>query len=156
MLIKEVYTLIKKDVPDIKGKTIITDARVGGEKLVYKRVSYPVNKIILFNKYTIMVPLLLYRKIMGGFGLDIITKEVVCFRPYKKIWTSRNKRSKKEPFNLWGKKDHPLTNMWLELEYDYEDIYKKSPLIKTRIEDQSLINFLRQHEENFYLIKTIK
>lgn len=146
---KSIYTLIQGDIPIIKGKHIISDVRVGGEKLVYKRVSYPVRTYNILNLFTITIPLVLYRKKTGGIALDITTENVVYLRPYKKNWKQRKDRL---PFHLWGKKDHPLTNIWVELEYDYEDIMKKTPLIKTRIEDQFLIKFLRQHEEKFELI----
>lgn len=147
--IKEVYTLIKKDIPEIRGKNIISDARVGGEKLVYKRKSFPV-RIYQFYFLKIVIPLIVYRKRAGGLGLDITTSEVVYFRPYKKNWSHRKN---KLPFHLWGKKDHPLTNIWTELEFDYQDIMKEYPVIKTRIEDHSLIKILRQHDEKFVLFK---
>jgi hypothetical protein len=146
---KITYTLIKKDIPSIKGRHILHDVRVGGEKLVYKRVTIPIQQIRFFNLFTISVPLLLYKKIKGGIGLDVTTEKVVFLRPYKKNWAHRKERL---PFHLWGKKEHPLTNIWLELEYDYEDIINSSPLIKTRIEDITLIKFLRQHEEKFTIV----
>lgn len=148
--IKSVYTLIKKDVPKIKGKHILSDARVGGEKLVYERVSYPIFIWLLFNLFKIHIPLVLHKKKFGGIGINLKKKETVVYlRPYKKNWTKKKERL---PFCLWGKKDHPLTNIWLELEYDFEDIMKKIPLMKSQVEDHSLIKFLRQHKENFILI----
>ena len=146
---KNIYTLISGDIPIVKGKKILSDVRVGGEKLVYKRVSYPIRLYNFFDLFTITVPLVLYRKRTGGISIDVSTSTVVYLRPYKKNWAHRKD---KLPFHLWGKKDYPLTNIWVELEYDYEDIMKSTPLIKTRIEDHSLIKFLRQHEEKFVLV----
>lgn len=146
---KTTYTLIKGDIPIIKGKCIISDARVGGEKLVYKRVSYPVHIYKLFNRLTIHIPLVLGRKRNGKIGLEVETSTIVFLRPYKKNWA---KKKDKEPFHLWGKKEHPLTNIWVELEYDYQDNIKSTPLIKARIEDHTLIKFLRQHDQKFTVI----
>lgn len=146
---KSTYSLIKKDIPEIKGRRIISDARVGGEKLVYKRVSYPVRVWNIFNLFTITIPLVLYRKRTGGIGLEINTSTIAFLRPYKKNWA---KKKDMEPFHLWGKKEHPLTNIWVELEYDYQDNIKSTPLLKTRIEDHILIKFLRQHDEKFTII----
>lgn len=146
---KVTYTLLRKDIPSIKGKHILHDVRVGGEKLVYKRVTMPIQQIKVFNLFTISIPLILYRKLNGGIGIDITTEKVVFLRPYKKNWSNKKERL---PFHLWGKKEHPLTNIWLELEYDYEDIISSSPLIKARVEDLTLIKFLRQHEETFKII----
>jgi hypothetical protein len=146
---KEVYTLIKKDVPEVTGKTIVSDARVGGIKLVYKRVSYPIKYYTVFNK-VFTIPLVLYRKRTGGIGINITKSKVVYLRPYKKNWTTSRNRL---PHHLWGKKGHPLTNIWVELLFDYEDIIKSMPLIKTRIDDQLIIKFLRQVDEKFTIIK---
>lgn len=146
---KNVYTLIKKDVPEMKGKHIISDAGVGGEKLVYKRVTYPVKVRTFFNRWKIIIPLVLYRKIRGGIALDIETSTVIFLRPYKKNWAVKKD---KEPFHKWGKKEYPFTNIWVELEFDYTDITKVIPIIKTQIEDHSLIKLLREHEEKFTII----
>lgn len=146
---KHTYSLIKQDIPTIVGKRIVSDARVGGEKLVYKRVSYPVRVWKFFNLFTIHVPLVLYRKRNGSIGIDVNTSTIAFLRPYKKNWA---KKKDKEPFHLWGKKEHPLTNIWVELEYDYQDNIKSTPLIKTRIEDHTLIKFLRQHDQKFTVI----
>jgi len=146
---KEIYTLIRKDIPIVRGKHIISDARVGGEKLVYNRVTYPICILNVFDLFKINVPLILYKKIKGGIGIDIKKDTVVFLRPYKKNWAAKKDRL---PFHLWGKKEHPLTNIWLELEFDYQDIMKGTPIIKTRIDNHSLIKFLRQHEEKFVLI----
>jgi hypothetical protein len=146
---KEVYTLIKKDVPEVTGRHIVSDARVGGIKLVYKRVSYPI-KYYTISKFTFTIPLVLYRKRSGGIGLNITKSMVVYLRPYKKNWTTSRNRL---PHNLWGKKEHPLTNIWVELLCDYEDIMKSMPIIKTRIDDQLIIKFLRQVDEKFTIIK---
>lgn len=146
---KTTYSLIKGDIPIIKGKRIVSDVRVGGEKLVYKRVSYPIRVWKIFNLLTVHIPLVLCRKKNGKIGLDINISTVAFLRPYKKNWA---KKKEKEPFHLWGKKEHPLTNIWVELEYDYEDNIKSTPLIKARIEDHKLIKFLRQHDQKFTLI----
>jgi len=86
-------------------------------------------------------------------SLDIETDKVIYLRPYKKNWSERRKNKRDTvPFHLWGKKDHPLTNMWLELVLDYEDIMRGFPIMKNTVEDQTLIKFLRQHKEKFSLI----
>ena len=154
--IKIEYILIDKAIPTIKGKQIYHDVRVGGEKLVYKTVSYPVNIYKLFDKFTITIPLLFYRKKSNGIGIDKTESKVVYLRPYKKNWAPKRRpdgSKEKKPFHLWGKKDHPLTNIWIELEYDYEDIIKSIPIIKETVIDDVLIKFLRQHKDKFYLIK---
>lgn len=133
----------------MKGKNVISDARVGGEKLVYQRVSYSVQVIKPFNLFTVMIPLLLYRNINGKIELKKETTKVAYLRPYKKNWAPKKDRL---PFHEWGKKEHPLTNIWVELEFDYKDIVSQMPIIKSRVEDQSLIKFLRQHEEKFTVI----
>jgi hypothetical protein len=149
---KTTYTLIKKDVPEMKGRRVVTDARVGGEKLVYQRVTMPFKVKNILGLFNITVPLMFYRKRSGGIGVDREIDTVIYLRPYKKNWALKKDR---EPFHLWGKKEHPLTNIWVELEYDYEDITRSTPLIRTRLDDNEnilLIKFLRKHEEKFTII----
>lgn len=147
------YTLLKKDVPKMKGKTILSDARVGGEKLVYSTISYPISTITLFNRYTVHIPLVLYRKDYGGIGIDLVKEVKVFYRPYKKHWVKKVEGQKiRVPFHLWGKKEHPLTNIWVQLAFDYKDIYSNWPVIEKEIENHILIKFLRQHEEQFNII----
>jgi hypothetical protein len=135
---KTIYTLIKSD---------IDDAKVGGDKLIYNRVTYPV---LLLNLYyfKVAIPLLLHEKKTGGLGIDIKKETVIYYRPYKSLWDTKRNHL---PYHLWGKKNNRYTNMWLELEFDHQDIYKRSPIIKTRIDDQTLIKLLQKHTAKFVL-----
>jgi hypothetical protein len=138
---KALYTLTKSDIPTIKGKRVISDAKVGGEKLVYQRETSPILTFSIFKKQ-VSFPLI---PIKGEKKVETI----VYLRPYKNNWSKKKDRL---PFHLWGKKEHPLTNLWLELEYDYQDITKSYPVAKSRVEDHSIIKHLRQHAEKFSII----
>lgn len=138
---KALYTLTRSDIPTIKGKRVVSDAKVGGEKLVYKREISPILIISIFN-LQVTLPLI---PVKGEKKVET----VVYLRPYKNNWSKKKDRL---PFHLWGKKEHPLTNLWVELEFDYQDITKSFPIVKARVEDHSIIKNLRQHAEKFSII----
>ena len=135
---KSKFSLIKSDIPEIQGQNVIRDVQVGGEKLVYNVTHYLVNQIIVLG-FTINIPL---------FNEKPRHEKRVFLRPYKKNWAHKRKRL---PFHEWGKSTKPLTNIWVELENDYMDNIKSLPILKVKIEDQILIDHLKNHETKFTL-----
>lgn len=145
-IIMHEYILLKKDVPTIKGKHVIIDAKVGGEKLVYKRIRYSVN-VIKIGTLEIKIPSMVYWLKELGAPVHDNTDTVVFLRPFKKTWD--NSERPRVSYDEWGKKDHPLTNIWLIIQFDYKDISQTVPLIKEYVEDAKLKKLLRQKVEKF-------
>lgn len=134
MQFKDVYTLIKKDVPEICDGQIVSDPDVGGIKLVYLKRRVRVNSVSL-GPIKIVYPV----KVFKG-------KKITFLRPYKTNWdTKRNRLSR----NYWGKKNHPLTNMWIVVEKDYKKWSDSIVRFKDQVTDHTLIRFLKSETESF-------
>lgn len=138
---KVTYKLIKKDIPLICNNVIRKDYNVGGIKLVYEI------KTSLVKEYKLL-GITIYIPTFSG----ILKETRIFLRPFKKDW---NKERNRLPTNFWGKKFHPLTNLWLELAYDYEDIYKETPLMKEEIRNHNLIKLLRHSTDKFSIFTNL-
>lgn len=138
---KTVYTLKSKLIPEIHNNIVRKKDKAGGIKLVYDKKTFKVRKFKILDTYV-------YIRISPKS-----TKETkIYFRPFKKSWsTKRNKLSK----NKWGKPNNPLTNIWLELQFDHYDISRNTPLAKTEIEDHDFIRELRNNTNEFFTISNI-
>lgn len=132
------YKLISSKIPIIEENKIINDCGVGGVKLVYQVKTYPLKSLVLFNK-VVRIPLLLKGK-----------KETKVFlKPYKK---NLDKREIKLPSNFWGKKKHPLTRLWIELEKDYDNIIDSKPKVKKKLKETLVFRNLQEQKNQFTLI----
>ena len=147
-IIMHEYVLLKKDSPTIKGKHVIFDAKVGGEKLVYKRIRYSIN-VFKIGNLEIKIPSMVYWLKEFGAPVSNNTDTIVFLRPFKKTWD--NSERPRVSYDEWGKKDHPLTNIWLIIQFDYTDISQTVPLIKEYVEDAKLKKLLRQKAEKFII-----
>ena len=147
-VIKQQFSLIKRDIPTIKGKKVVIDAKVGGEKLVYKRICYPA-RLFKFGSVEIEIPGLVFWLSELGFPVHKSTDTVVFLRPFKTTWDNSNQP--RVSYEEWGKKEHPLTNIWLILVSDYKDISHTMPLIKEYVENAKLKKLLRQKVEKFII-----
>ena len=134
MQVKEVYTLIKKDVPEICNGQVVSDPGVGGTKLVYWKRRY-VLKSINIGSIKISYPTYVSK-----------AKKVVFLRPYKKHWDSQRNRLDR---NYWGKTNHPLTNMWMVVETDYKKWSDITVRFKDQVTDHDFIRFFKSEEETF-------
>jgi len=134
MRIKEVYTLIKSDVPEICNRQIVKDQDVGGIKLVYWRRRMMV-KDISFGPIEFSYPVRIFKR-----------KKVVFLRPYKDHWDHERNRL---PYNYWGKTSNPLTNMWITVEQDYKVWSNTTVRFKDQVTDHSMIKSLKSIEETF-------
>lgn len=134
------YGLIKSDIPEIiNKKTVMKDVNVGGIKLSYKVSTIKALVFKIFNKQYV-VPISRPRNV----------ETLTFLRPYKKIWdTGRNRL----PKCLWGKKDDPLTNLWVELEIDYKDLDSGQILGKKEIRDTNITKYLSKNKQLFYIVK---
>jgi len=134
---REVYTLIKKDLPKITGKTILVDNNKGGELLSYKVYNEIYKEIRIFN---IRIIITLFKKNQ---------RNIVFLRPFKKNWdTSKHRLA---PV-YWGKKNYPLTNLWCILNTDFEgNISEKSNeiLVQDYILNKALNRYLKNHTKKF-------
>ena len=146
------YTLLEKSIPVIKKNSIVYDARVGGEKLIYQKTTTNFTTINIGKLFSIDIPLIFKMNKKGKISRNIIKEKIIFLRPYKNYWNKDGKRDKWLPFHQWGKKEHPLTNIWLEMLFDFTDIMKQTPVIKSCVDDPIIIKFLRQHEEEFTII----
>lgn len=138
MMRKDVYTLKNKKIPEIKGTVVHEDPGVGGIKLVYSVQSFFYKEFKLFG-----------HKVPVPWPYKISKKKFVVLRPYKDCW---DKHRHKLPKNYWGKQSHPLTAMWIELEYDYDSINESIPYYRKQILDHKLINHLKRFDEEFSFI----
>jgi len=136
MQTKDVYTLIKKDIPDICDGQVVSDPSVGGIKLVYW-------------KRRVMLKGIAIGPIKISYPVDIRKrKKVVFLRPYKKNWdTQRNRLAR----NYWGKTNHPLTNMWIVVETDYKKWSGTTVRFKDQVTDHTIIKALKSIEESFFV-----
>lgn len=145
---KTLYKLIEETCPIIVQNSIRFDPKVGGEKLVYKCVTYSIHKVRLYNNCYVEIPGIIYiLSVLLSIPIRNNTNTVVFLRPTKELWKDYNE--KRTPIDQWGKRDYPLTNIWLEMDFDYTNIYKTVPRIKTKVEDQTLKKLLRQHKKQF-------
>lgn len=136
MRIQDFYTLKYVTKPDIQNGQIVQDPGVGGIKIVYWKRRMMMKE---FHKGLIKFsyPVKIYKR-----------TKVVFLRPYKKNWdTLRNRLA----HNYWGKKNNPLTNMWIVVNKDY----KKWSGIAVRFEDQivdhNIIKALKSEQESFII-----
>ena len=134
MQYKDVYTLSKKDIPDISHGQIVSDPGVGGIKLVYwkRRVFL---KDINIGSLKISYPVKICKR-----------EKVVFLRPYKKNWDTQRNRL---PRNYWGKTSNLLTNMWIVVETDYKKWSGTTVRFKDQVTDHSIIRSLKSSEETF-------
>lgn len=140
MHIKDVYTLKRKDIPEIVDGTVLSDPDVGGEKLVYWRRTFMIKEICI-GSIKISYPVKAFKR-----------KKVVFLRPYKKYWDTKGNRL---PLNYWGKKNHPLTNMWITVQSDYKQWSDKVVRFKDQVTDHGIIKSLKSAEETFSSISLI-
>lgn len=141
MRIKETYTLVKSDVPDIQDGIIVSDPGVGGIKLVYWKRRMMVKDVKL-GLVEFSYPIKIYRR-----------TKVVFLRPYKKFWDSKRNRL---PHNYWGKSKHPLTNMWMVVTKDYKQWSNTIVRLEYQITDHTLIKALKSIEESFFIFINIQ
>lgn len=136
----EQYKLLQADVPEIQNKKlVIKDVGVGGVKLRYKISTVKALVFNLFGK----------QKIIPIFKLSYPSSEIKTFlRPYKDIWdTSRNKL----PRCLWGNKNEPLTNLWIELKLDYKSLKTGRAIPKQEIRNTNITKHLTRIHKVFYV-----
>jgi hypothetical protein len=135
MLYLDKFVLIKKDIPIILNKKIIKGLHYGGEKLVYERTKYIYKYFYIFN-------------IKIKYVFSKTKPEVVVFlRPFKENWDRKNDRLSP---NLWGKKEHPLTNIWCMMYKDYDNI-RDNVYFKKVYRNQKVISILKKHPINFII-----
>jgi hypothetical protein len=106
------FKLIDSKVPDIKGKNIIVDSNVGGQKNTYKIYRITWIELPLFGGVYKVSP----KRLVG-------TK--TFWRPYQTVW---DKKKHRVPAPYWGK--GPLLNLWLVLSNDYSDPSKVRILLQ--------------------------
>lgn len=135
---KTVYRLKKKSIPSIHNNQIRKGQKIGGIKLIYSAITSIV-KEYKWKNITIYVPTL----------TNNFREEKIFLRPFKKNWSERRNQTSR---NDWGKKDHPLMNLWIELKHDYDDINKVTPRLQTEIRDHNFIKKLRNITDKFSII----
>ena len=138
MNVKLEYTLIKQVAPIIKQNKIVVDGGVGGLKLTYQVNYFKIHKILGFN-------------VVGLFPFK--TKVEVYLKPYKKVWDTKRNRL---PKNYWGKKNSPLTGIWVRLKHDYKPVKRGTiPFhIDQFITNHDFIRYLNKGTEHFSIIKS--
>lgn len=145
---RTLYQLISAIKPKIVHNRIMFDPKVGGEKLVYKCITYPIHSFRVYNNCYIEIPGISYvLSVLLNIPMRGNTNTVVFLRPTKELW--RDYEKKWTAIHEWGKKHYPLTNIWLEMSFDYHNIYKTLPIIKRKVEDQKLKKLLRQNKIKF-------
>ena len=97
------FKLIDSKVPVIKGKNIIVDSNVGGQKNTYR----------------------IYRCTPWIWTIHKYVGTKTFWRPYQTAW---DKRKHRVPAPYWGK--GPLLNLWLVLSNDYSDPSKVRILLQ--------------------------
>jgi len=115
--------------------------KVGGVKIVYRLRTYELYAIWNLRLFLI--------KVYNPFFYKEEIK--VYLRPLKKLWdTSRGRLSR----DRWGGNTKPLTNMWLELEYDFGLLSRTSiPILREEISNHSSIyQHLKRATEEFFII----
>lgn len=135
---KETYKLKSKNIPFIVNNNLREDNNLGGTKLVYLKKTIEVKEINIFG-LTFQLP-----------SLKKTLRETKIFlRPFKKNWDAkRNKLSR----NFWGRKNHPLTNIWVELYSDYDNVVDQMPIIKNEIKDHKFVKNLKEAKKKFVVI----
>ena len=138
MKIKLEYRLIKKVAPLIEFNRLVVDSGVGGLKLTYEVKHFKIYNLLGLN-ITALFP---FR----------VTKEVYL-KPYKKAWDVKRNRL---PKNYWGKKNSPMTGIWVKLKKDYKPIRRGTVpmLIDKHIKDHAFIRYLNKGTEHFFIIKS--
>ena len=120
MLKTEIQYVFKKAyMPIIINNKVIQGQEYGGQKLIY-------SKNIMTVRYTNFLNIFVFRKEMSRLSSDVI-----FLRPFKKHWDKLNHRL---PPYLWGKPNKPLTNVWVKVSNQYDDIttkYKNIQFVKT-------------------------
>ena len=134
MQVKEVYTLIKKDIPEICNGQVVSDPGVGGTKLVYWKRRY-VLKSINIGSIKISYPVYVSK-----------VQRIAFLRPYKKHWDHQRNRLDR---NYWGKTTHPLTNIWIVVETDYKKWSDTTVRFKDQVTDHEFIKAFKSEAEDF-------
>jgi hypothetical protein len=132
------FGLVKSSLPEIKKNIVIIDANVGGVKLVYEVVLVKCAVFTLLEKQFIVELPWFYRQ----------KAERTFLRPYKELWSFERKNL---PKSLWGKTDDPLTQLWVELQSDYEDLEKGMIVIKKEIRDTNITKHLNKTKKIFHI-----
>lgn len=142
----EKFELIKACVPEIVKGKIIKDVNVGGVKLTYK-VSMVKLLILDLFKHRIRITLKKYKY------ADPELSKRTYLRPYKTFLdTSKGKWAK----CLWGSNAEPLTNLWIELELDYNSLQDGFALLKQEIRNTNITKHLLKASKLFYVPITQK
>lgn len=135
---KLLYILVNVSRPIIvNNKFMFHDNRKGGELLQYN--IYEVKTINIFNSVFVI------------HNTKYVVDNKYFFRPLKRDW---NRNSYKISKIYWGKKNHLLTNYWLEVDSNFKDIFSinKEELKKFKqCKDKKLINNLNSHKEEFLI-----
>ena len=147
MIIRDEYLLRKLDVPiidqnknvDRVSDKVTSDPGVGGLRLVYRVRRFHIKEFRLLG-YKVPVP----------WGVKVANFKRVFLRPFKHEWDTR--KNKLKP-NYWGKREDPLTNMWLEMPLDYSpeqyaDLTHR-PAPKAQIKNHEFIKFLNKRIPEF-------
>lgn len=121
-----------------------SDNQLGGVLLRYKITD--IKYISFFNHDYAILPKLKW------------SKQLTFFKPMKKDWDRTVYRITPR---YWGKKHHLLTQLWLEVDNDFKDIFSVTPAKLKKVpqcKDQDLIKKLNIRKEVFILsnIKTDK
>lgn len=103
----EKYTLLKKQVPTINNKTIISGDEFGGIKLTYSVRLLTIKQVNIFGRT------------FNYVAHRSKPKLAIFLRPFKKVWSGH-----RLPPAQWGKKSHPLTRIWVKISSDYSDFNK--------------------------------
>jgi hypothetical protein len=101
------FELIDSQVPEVRGRNVITDSNVGGTKNTYRISKY-------YGKTPWWIKLLGLTK---RYEDDNYVGIKTFLRPYQSVW---DKKSHRLPPVYWGK--GPMLNMWLVLSNDYKNI----------------------------------
>ena len=134
---KPIYTLKSSIVPEIQNNVIRKNGQAGGIKLVYKTKTFIVRKCKI-KHFTFYI----------RTSINALKKTKIYLRPSKEHWNDKRYHLSK---NDWGKKNHPLTNLWLEMEFNWNDIIKEHPLMKENITDHKF-RALLQKQNNFLFL----
>jgi len=138
MKIIDTYTLIRKDIPVIEFGEVVSDPEVGGIKLVYWKRTM-VCKELNLGLFRITYPIYIYKR-----------TKIAFLKPFKEKWDTKRNRLDR---CFWGKKDHPLTNMWIIVTPDYKKWSDTIVRFKDQIKDHKIIAFLKSNAETFSTVK---
>lgn len=101
------YVLKDSFHPTIEGKEVISGNEYGGIKLVYTEKTTTFRRINILNIFKFK------------WKLSVNSKDVIFLRPFKKHWDKKNNRL--APY-LWGNKSKPLTNIWVKVNSNFDNI----------------------------------